>query len=157
MRALEAVVSPRTQIGVKRRHAGTPEAACASAWAQGGGVKRVEAASGIKAKRLYEAADPDAGDRQKELTWREVCRLERDPDLAITAFSDALVAQRGGVVLDGGDTRDVSVLKPALLRVAHAATEALFDDRNEAAVIALEQLLRHAAALHAALNARARR
>lgn len=138
------------RIGVKPRRAGTAAAACATAWAQAGGVAVVAAETGIKPQRLYAAADPDSnGKDQKQITWREVLRIERD--LGVTAFSDALVAQRGGVVLDGYDGRDVASLRSAWATATGEATAALLDGRTEAAALLLERALRLGAALRAAL------
>lgn len=148
-------MTERGGIGTKPRIAGTAAAAAAEAWAQAGGVKAVSAETGIKERRLYGAADPDSdGGDHKELTWREVMRLERD--LGITAFSDALVALRGGVVLDGADGRDVASLRLMFVAASQAATLALMEDRREAAALELEKSLRLGAALRAALMERAR-
>ena len=136
------------RIGNKPR-GGDAAAACAAAWAQAGGVRAVERETGIKAKRLYEAADPDAADRQKPLTWDEVLRIERD--LGVTAFSDALVALHGAVALHGDDSRDAGKLAPRFAKAAGDAVAALLDGRGDA-VAALDLVLKTGAALRATLS-----
>jgi dsRNA-specific ribonuclease len=145
-------VRPRPLTGVKRRVRGSAAEACAKAWAEAGGVKVVEAESGLKARRLYAAADPDANHGDKPLSWEEVVRLTRD--LQLTAFADALAALTGAVVLDGADTRAADVLAPLFARHAGEVTVALLEGRTESAGVALDATLRLGAALRAALNAR---
>lgn len=147
------LVSPRPLtevrgIGVKRRARGSAAQACAEAFEQAGGVVAVAAESGIKARRLYAASDPNANHGDKPLTWPEVYRLTRD--LGVTAFADALVGLNGGVVLDGGDTRPASVLGPQLARLSGEVNAALLEGRTDAALIALDALLKTGAALRAA-------
>jgi hypothetical protein len=147
---VSARAHPRLHTGVKRRVRGSAAEACAKAWAEAGGVKVVEAESGLKARRLYAAADPDANHGDKPLTWEEVVRLTRD--LHLTAFADALAALNGGVVLDGGDTRAPATLAPLFSQAAGEVVTALLDGRTESAGLALDRALKAGAALRAALT-----
>lgn len=137
------------RVGNKRPRLADAAAACARAVQSAGGVKAVAAETGIKARRLYAACDPDGDGAYAPLSWPEVFRLTRD--LGVTDFADALVALNGGVVLDGGDARPASVLAPLLARLSGEAGAALMEGRTEGALAALDAVLRTGAALRAAL------
>lgn len=91
----------RASIGYKRRQPGSLEEVLSTAFAQAGGVKKAaDVLPERTAKRLYEAAGPDAEpSHDTRLFYDEVRLLTRAMGGRVTAMAEDLALLAGGVFL----------------------------------------------------------
>jgi hypothetical protein len=91
----------RTRIGYKPRLPGSLDEVLSRAFAQAGGVaKAADVLPGRTAKRLYEAASPDADpSRDTQLMYAEARLLTRSMGGRVTAMAEDMALLAGGVFL----------------------------------------------------------
>jgi hypothetical protein len=91
----------RSTIGYKPRRPGSLDEVLSRAFAQAGGVKAVaDVLPGRTAKRLYEAASPDADpSRDTHLMYAEARLLTRAMAGRVTAMAEDMALLAGGVFL----------------------------------------------------------
>lgn len=93
----------RTRIGYKPRLPGSLDEVLSRSFSQAGGVKAVaDVLPGRTAKRLYEAASPDADPgRETHLLYAEARLLTRAMGGRVTAMAEDMALLAGGVFLPG--------------------------------------------------------
>lgn len=141
----------RARHGNKPRAGGTAASAYARAYAAIGGVRAVEAATQIKAARLYEAADPDVtpgGGTRKPIGYHEACSIAAAGGVALV---EHIAACAGGVFqpLAADDGRPLAELEAELIRAAGAFAAARVAGDRRGADRALDDLVAFAGAVRA--------
>lgn len=128
------------------------ERALARAFAASGGVPAVERETGIKAKRLYAAQDPDSDGRQKELTVIELRRIARvSPDAALILAEEFAALAGASVVALPADDHSTGWHVAAVLRAQAEVMAALDGERRAEARAHANDLIAAAMALSGAL------
>lgn len=143
----------KEEIGLKLKRWGTGALAWARAVAQAGGADAVEAETGLKAKRLYQGANPDGG-KEKLLSYDDARRFTKITKAV--ALAEDMAECAGGAFLDLQGHRGAGKTSDELLAdFVHASagiTAAHLEGADsEARLKANSAALRTLAALQAAL------